>query len=127
MSDIIYYVASRLSEESVLGLAAHFGLPSLKLHSTLAFSRSWFTYRDDQQYPIVVDPPFEVSKHGTQHVLLIRSPELALRHIELRAAGATVDYPIFSLHITLGKQIRTQRVPEFPLVFDKEYYGTWRE
>lgn len=126
---VIYYVGSRLSPESALGLETHFQLGLEKFHSTIAFSRAWFTYKDDKPYPVIVDPPFELAQFGSQTVLLLRSPELALRHIELRAAGAEWDFPDFKLHITLGKtqEVPWKAPPTFPLVFDKEYYGTWRE
>lgn len=129
-NQIIYYVGSRLSPESSLGLASHFGLAaSSKFHSTLAFSRSWFTYKDDKPYPVIVDPPFQLAKFGSQLVILLRSPELALRWQELRASGASWDFPDFQLHITLGRasEVPKRSCPAWPLVFDKEYYGTWRE
>jgi hypothetical protein len=124
---IIYYVGSRLSPESAVGLCGHFDLPSAKFHSTLAYSREWFTYKDDKPYPIIIDPPFEIAQFAKQTVLLFRSPELAQRWQEFRAAGATWDYPDHRLHITLGKHYNTRPPPTFPLVFDKEYYGTWME
>ena|ERR1700676_2728158 len=124
---IIYHVATRLSPESAIGLCAHFNLLRNKFHATIIHSKEWFTYKDDKPYPIIVDPPFELNIFSKQTVLLFRSPELALRHQELRASGATWDYPNFKLHIRLGKDCPMRAPPTFPLVFDKEYYGTWKE
>ncbi len=124
---IVYYVGSRLSPESAIGLCAHFNLPQNKFHATLIYSKEWFTYKDDKPYPIIVDPPFKIDVFYKQVVLLLKSPELVLRHQEFRASGATWDFPDFKLHITLGKDCPLISPPTFPLVFDKEYYGTWKE
>ena len=125
---IVYYVGSRLSPESVIGLQAHFNLPQrTKFHATLIYSKEWFTYKDDKPYPVIVSPPFTLDVFQKQTVLRLISPELVLRHQELRACGAIWDYPDFKLHITLGKDCELRSPPTFPLVFDKEYYGTWKE
>ena len=130
MSDIIYHVGSRLSPESAFGLYHHFVLPvALKFHSTIIYSRQWFTYKDEQLYPVIVNPPFEISFLGKQTVLLLRSPELTMRHQALLAAGAKHEHSVFKLYIRLGKMqdVQIKPPPTFPLVFDKEYYGTWKE
>jgi hypothetical protein len=124
---VVYFVGSQLSSESAIGLCAHFNLSRSKFHATIIYSKDWFTYKDDKPYPIIVDPPFKLDIFSKQVVLILHSPEIVLRHQELRASGASWDHFNFKPHISLGKDCPMKVPPTFPLVFDKEYYGTWKE
>lgn len=130
MTHIIYYVGLRLAPDSDERLRSHLdrhhARPMQNLHTTIIYSRdTWFTYKADLILPINIVPPYETEMWRKVCVLIFKSPEIVLRHQAFRAAGATHDYH-YRTHITLSKDDLVPP-PRFPLTFDTEYYGTWKE
>jgi len=123
----IYYVGALLAPESVF-LLWRKTVVVKKPHATIIYSKAWFPYKEAQCFPLVVEPPYIFERLRNQLVLRFDNQRLFERHIELRAAGATWDYPDFKAHISLGNFTgQGWELPDFPLTFSKEYYQTWDE
>lgn len=124
MSDIIYYVGARVSDNSK-HLLWRAGANRNPLHATLVYSRKWFEYKYPKFYPLVLEPPFEPDIFLDQHVIKFKNYRFFNRHIELRNLGATSDHDHFQSHITIGRKLEFEI--KDPITLDLEYYGTWIE
>src|SRR4051812_12487552 len=125
MATRIYYVAARVGDASAQYLERICG-PTSK-HVTLAYSREWFPYRVNEQYPIHIRPGGYL-RYGSLLVLDVSHPLLINRHGRLREAGAGWGFENYTPHITLKRQFNT--APDLPTEWIKlahEYYGTWDE
>lgn len=110
------------------------GLKMDEFHVTLAHSKKDFPC-DPQGYldtPIVVDPKeffwevFQTGEDANCLVLRFDNAEINRRNKELADAGAVSDFPSFKSHVSMSynigdMNIKTLRLPDFPLVFDREF------
>ena len=125
-ASVIYYVGAKVAEASSIKLCVCTETQQIKFHSTIIYSRRWFPYKPAQFFPLILEPPFSWDTFDGITVLRFNNQRLFERHIELRNAGASWDYPTFQAHISFGK-IPTSAVPNFPIVLEHEYYSTWHE
>ncbi|WP_027234275.1 hypothetical protein [Leisingera caerulea] len=97
--------------------------PEMCPHVTLIYSNTRVDHTNPafalRKNPITITPKdLSFDRFGDCIVLCFTSPEISARHAELRAAGASWDYPDFNAHITIGHASPDQpvKLPDNPFL-----------
>ena len=132
----IYYLGARFSSATNTTLHSfraansleNYPLPSLGFHTTIAYSKTPFTY---QLQPIPPSSTYftkEVKLFGTSLVLIYDCPWLQHIHNLTTTNGATWDYPDYTPHITIAENAHNfphplnKKIPiKITEIFYKEY------
>lgn len=103
-----YIMRPLLNADTLIDWAASQGFTSTlapdDMHVTVMYSRkglNWVNLKADAPAVVAKGGPRTVEQFGKATVLCFESPSLEIRHVQLRASGASFDFDQYRPHVTL--------------------------
>jgi hypothetical protein len=140
----IYYLGVRFAKETneklrlcreVNNLAGETKLPRLGFHTTITYSREPFVgiVGTLPKCNIAEVYGYTFFENQKSLVLLLASSWMTHKHLEVKALGATHDYPKYLPHITIAENVTSSDFPrlisyhDIPIIVNEIFYLEWNE